>query len=369
MLWRFFLCSRGIRPFLACLVESQRANAEEIGTLLAVGLVLKALIVPLITQYADKRGDRKSVVLVLLLAGLSIFSLFQFTDAFWTIVVVLLLYSSAWSSVMPLGEGLALVEAKKHGLDYGRIRLWGSASFILGSVGGGWLLTGRSEDIIYWVVLGCIGSTVLMGLFLPREQTKTKQKEKSPLRELLTDPPFMICVTAATLIQASHMVYYAFSTLYWREVGHSEAVIGLLWGEGVMAEIILFAFGAAFVRRMGPARLLMIAGIAGLARWSLLASFTSLEVLIVAQLLHAFTFGITHLAFIDYVMHRIPERSSATAIGVYTATAFGIGSGVSMFAAGYLFENLGGNAFWVMAAVSGMGLLSALALKIINKSN
>ncbi len=347
-------------PFWPVWLRAKGLSATDIGALITIGLVLKVILVPLITQLADRRGDRKGMVLLFLVTGLSIFSLFHFTQGFWSIVAISLLYSAAWSGVMPLGEGLAVVEAKKHGLHYGRLRLWGSASFILGSVGGGWLLTGRSEDIIYWLMLGCLGATVAVGCLLPNESPKPETKEKTPLIDLLKNPAFMTCVAAATLIQASHTVYYAFSTLHWRGVGHTETIIGLLWGEGVLVEIALFAFGATFITRMGPGKLLMIAGLAGVVRWGALASTTSVEFLIPIQLLHALTFGITHLAIIDYVMHRVPGNNAATAMGVYTATAFGIGSGLSMYASGYLFESLGGAAFWGMAIMSGFGFLMAL---------
>ena len=79
------------------------------------------------------------------------------------------------------------------------------------------------------------------------------------------DPAFLLFLGAAAAIQSSHAVYYAFGTLHWRGLGHSEAVIGWLWAEGVIAEILLFAFGSALGSRLSPARLLMVAGFGALS--------------------------------------------------------------------------------------------------------
>src|SRR5947207_15968701 len=41
---------------------------------------------------------------------------------------------------MPLGDSVTLAAVREEALDYGRIRVWGSVSFILASVGSGVLL-------------------------------------------------------------------------------------------------------------------------------------------------------------------------------------------------------------------------------------
>ena len=47
---------------------------------------------------------------------------------------------------------------------------------------------------------------------------------------------------AVGLIQGSHAAYYVYSTIYWTSIGISVSQTSLLWGIGVLAEIVLFFF-------------------------------------------------------------------------------------------------------------------------------
>ena len=90
------------------------------------------------------------------------------------------------------------------------------------------------------------------------------------IRRLLSDPRFWLLVVSASALQASHQLYYGFGTLYWRGLGFSDSVIGVLWAEGVVAEIALFWYGAPLVARLGPLGLLALGGVGGIVRWSLM---------------------------------------------------------------------------------------------------
>src|SRR3546814_8893414 len=87
-------------------------------------------------------------------------------------------------------------------------------------------------------------------------------------------------------------------------------MIGLLWAEGVIAEVLLFACGAKVVQRLGPARMLLLGALAGVVRWTLLAASTDLAVLFAAQALHAFTFGAAHLGAIAFIARAAPAGRS-----------------------------------------------------------
>jgi PPP family 3-phenylpropionic acid transporter len=172
-------------------------------------------------------------------------------------------------------------------------------------------------------------------------------------------PEFLTFVAAAGLIQASHAVYYGFATLHWRAAGHGELVIGLLWAEGVIAEIALFACAASLLRWFDPIRLLSLAGALTVARWALLGVSTELAVLVPAQARHAASFGAVHLAAMHYLRDRTPPELHASAQGFYAALGTALPFGLLTPLAGWLYGVAGGGAFWPMAALALVG--SALA--------
>ena len=167
-------------------------------------------------------------------------------------------------------------------------------------------------------------------------------------------------ITAAALIQASHSVYCGFGTLNWKAQGYSETVIGFLWAEGVIAEIILFAFGAHLVRRLGPAKLILLGGVAGAVRWSVTGTAGGLGVLIIMQALHAFTFAATHLGAIYFISRRVPQAVSASAQSLYSAVVMGLALGLAMLASGNLYSLYGAGAYQAMAVMAALGSIVAV---------
>ena len=67
----------------------------------------------------------------------------------------------------------------------------------------------------------------------------SKRARCAALAGFAGDRRFWVFVISAALLQASHQLYYGFGTLYWRGLGFSDTVIGGLWAEGVVAEILL----------------------------------------------------------------------------------------------------------------------------------
>ena len=302
--------------------------------------------------------------------ALAIFSAFFFTEGFWAILAVLVLVNFFHPSLIPLTESQTLAAAGAGRLDYGRVRLWGSISFLLGPLGGGWLLSGRAPDLILPAILATLALSVLAASLLPGARPGARPVARSGaqpgslrgLWALLLERRFLLFLAVSTAFAASHAVYYGFSALHWRAAGHSETTIGWLWAEGVIAEILLFAFGAPLVRRLGPAGLFLVAAGGGLVRWSLLGVSSDLPVLLGVQWLHAATFGAAHLGAMHFMVRHAPEGLQASAQALYSAVPGGLGIGFAILLSGWLYETLGGGAFHVMAALSVLGGLLTLAL-------
>ncbi|MCH7831839.1 MAG: MFS transporter [Proteobacteria bacterium] len=356
-------------PFWPVWLAAKGLEATEIGALIAAGVGVKVVFNPLIAHIADRRGQRRPIMLALALAGLAAFSLFGVTDGFWALLLVTVMFFAVWSPIMPLGESLTMLSRRRDSttpggkeLDYGRIRLWGSLSFMATAVGAGYVLAGRDPDIIYWAILSGLAVTVAVIWALPSTKVPARTGKRLAALEILRDRPFCLFITAAALIQASHAVYYGFGTLNWKAQGYSENVIGWLWAEGVAAEIILFAFGARLIRRFGPVRLIALGGLAGALRWSVTGAADGLLVLIAMQALHGFTFGATHLGAIYFIARRMPQALSASAQSLYSAVVMGLALGAASLAAGKLYALYGSGAYQAMALLAAAGGGAALML-------
>lgn len=349
-------------PFWPVWLTSRGLSAVDIGIIFACTSAARVLTVPLVAQIADRRGDRKPLIVTFATLSALLYLLYPVSTNFYILLTVSILASTTWFAGQPLGESLTVIAAKRDGFEYGRVRLWGSITFIIVAISAGRLLEGRDAEVIYLIGLLAVILMVAATLTLPNPQVEVSTSSAFPLFEVVRRPSFLLFLAAAGCVQSSHGVYYAFSTLHWRSVGLDDTVIGLLWAEGVIAEIVLFAFAATVLRRLGPERLIMLGGLAGLIRWTVLANTDWLPMLIAVQVLHAFTFGAAHLGAIHFIARAISPQLSATAQSVYAAAVTGVASGGSMFVSGLLYASVGGHAYYAMAALGATGAICAAAL-------
>jgi len=359
----FFLVIGVLLPFWPLWLSARGLDAAEIGLVLAAGMWIKVFINPFTSAIADRLGERKRVIAVLSVLAFLNFALFSLADGFWPVLLVSVLFFGAWAPMIPLGESLTMLTADRQPLDYGRVRLWGSLTFIIAAGGAGKLLAGKSPDLVFWLALGAVATAMIFCFLLPDIRAPKAPAKRLLILDVLRDKSFLIFLCAAGLIQTGHGVYYAFGTLHWQAAGYSETVIGALWAEGVVAEIVLFAVSGWVIHRFGPARLLILAGAAAVLRWGVTGLTTALPALILVQVLHAFTFGASHLAAIHYVARRVPSALSATAMALYSSAVMGIGMGASLWFSGWLYTGIGGQAYLAMAVMGAAGVGFALWLR------
>ena len=349
-------------PFWPVWLSAKGLGADEIGLMLALGTWVKVFSNPAIAQVADRSGRPRAVLAGCAILSLLTFSTFFAAEGFWPILAILVLVNIFHPALIPLTETQTMAAATAGAMDYGRVRLWGSLTFILATVGAGWLLTGRDPNLILPIILGTLALTVVAALLFPGAAGTAAAAAPHGFWRLFTNRRLMLFFGAASLLGASHAVYYGFSALHWRAAGLSAAAVGWLWAIGVIAEVILFAFSARLTGRLGPFGLMAAAAAAGVLRWSVLGGSTSLAALVPAQLLHAATFGAAHLGAMHFLARNAPPGLAASAQALYSAVAGGLAIGLAMLASGWLYAHLGGGAFFVMAGLSGLGGVLTLAL-------
>ena len=350
-------------PFWPVWLRDRGMGPAEIGLLLSAASWVRALSNPLIAQAADRRGDRRGMIVGLSFAALAAYAAFAPAQGFWALLAVTLVATSLFSAMLPLTDTITMQKVRASGIDYGRVRLWGSLSFIAAAVGGGLVLTGRPDEVVLWLVLGALALTAACALAMPREETvAANPSTRAPLRQVLGDRRYLAFLLCGSLLQASHAAYYGFATLHWRAAGIGDGMIGALWAEGVVAEIALFSVSGAVVARLGPARLFMLGAVAGAVRWTTLGLTTDVATLAAVQALHGLTFGAVHLGAMHFIANRVPPAFAATAQSLYSSTAMGVAMGLSMMAAGALYATVAGAAFYAMAGLSLAGGLVAVGL-------
>ncbi|QFH70393.1 3-phenylpropionate MFS transporter [Atlantibacter subterraneus] len=348
-------------PFWSVWLKGIGLAPETIGLLLGAGLIARflgsLLLAPRVTDPSR---------LVFALRVLALLTLI-FAVAFWLgtttawLLIVMVGFNLFFSPLVPLTDALAGTWQKQITLDYGKVRVWGSLAFVIGSA-----LTGKLISIFDYqaiLVMLSIGvASMLLGMMLrpsvmPQGQARQNESAGWPAwRKLVLESwRFLACVS---LLQGAHAAYYGFSAIYWQEAGYSASVVGYLWSLGVVAEIVVFTLSNKLFRRWSARDLLLLSALSGIVRWSLMAWTTDLPWLILAQILHCGSFTVCHLAAMRYISAR--QGSEVIRLqAVYSAVAMGGSIAIMTMFAGFLFQHLQGGMFWVMALLA----VPAIALR------
>jgi PPP family 3-phenylpropionic acid transporter len=165
-------------------------------------------------------------------------------------------------AVMPLIDAYALKGLSQRARPIGPVRLWGSVALHRGEPDrrrAAWL---SSRTDLIWLIFA--GTAALRRHARTRSASARREARRTrAAHSHLRQPAFLAIAAAGSLIQASHAVYYGFSTLDWSAKGFGGVTIGMLWALGVAAEIVLFALAPRLPPAIGPVTLILIGAAGG----------------------------------------------------------------------------------------------------------
>jgi PPP family 3-phenylpropionic acid transporter len=355
-------------PYLPVWLDWRGLDAHEIAIITAAPLFLRVLVTPALAVIADQRRNHRAMIQGLCWLALALALVLSQMQGFWLILAVAVPFSMAISTIMPLTETIAITGVRMAGLDYGRMRLWGSVTFVLaGVIGGAAMDRFGPTSIAVCFILGT-SLMVLAANVLPRPIVMGEGagvKRRLSLGEAATlfkSPLFLVFLLAAGAVHGSHGLFYTFGVLHWNSLGIPPGWIGPLWGIAIPGEVLLFAYSAAVVRRLGPIQLLIIGATGAVVRWSAMSFDPPLALLFPIQLLHGLTYGAAHLGAMHFISRAVPDHAAGTAQALYATFATGLVIGCVTLASGYIYEVAAGRAYLFVAALALVGLFAALVV-------
>src|SRR5512141_1055904 len=267
-------------PFFPVWLKAVGIDASWIGIITAVPSVTRFTILPFVTGLAERRGSLRGAMIVTACATALGFSLVGTQHQPLLVFLAYAATACVWTPMVPLTDAYALRGVARYGLDYGPLRLWGSAAFVVGALLCGLLVDVIAARHLIWVIAAAAGLGAVVSLGLrPLDHPGTVPAARHGASALRREPGFLAIIVAAALIQGSHAAYYTFASITWQGAGLGGLTIAGLWVLGVLAEIVVFALSPRFT--LHPSALVVIGGLAGVARWLITAQEPSVAVLAV----------------------------------------------------------------------------------------
>jgi PPP family 3-phenylpropionic acid transporter len=342
-------------PFFPVWLKAIGIDASWIGIITAVPAVTRFTILPVVTGSSERRQSLRAVMIVTAFATALGFAIVGTQHQPLLVFLAFAVTACVWTPMVPLTDGYALRGVARYGLDYGPLRLWGSAAFIAGALACGLLVDWIAARHLIWVIAGVagLGAIASLGLRpLDRPNTAPALAGSGALPHepgLLRKPGFLAIILASALIQGSHAAYYSFASITWQASGFGGLTIAGLWALGVLAEIVIFALSPRFT--WPPAVLVIIGALAAVARWLITAQEPSAAVLAGVQLAHGLTFGLTQLGTMGLLVRHVPGHVMVRGQG-YLAACGGIVASSASILSGAVYARHGQGVYYVMAAMA-----------------
>ncbi|PPD28866.1 MAG: MFS transporter [Hyphomicrobium sp.] len=357
-------------PYLPVWLDWRGITPSEIGVITSAPFFVRLVVTPAVALYADQWNAHRGFIIALAWSATAAGVMLAVAPGFWPVLLSAVVFALAITSIMPLTETIAVGGVRAGGLDYGRMRLWGSLAFVAATFLGGAVIERAGAGAGVWMMVAAAVLTVVAAHALPLPasggggpQGSKRWPDTAVAKRLMRSSVFLAFLVAVGAIQGAHATFYTFGALHWQSQGIAPAMVGALWTIGVVAEIALFAYSRWVMQRIWATTLLILGAVSAVVRWSIMAWDPPLSLLFPLQVLHGATYGATHLGAIHFINRAIPENATGTAQAIYATVAAGIAMGLATLIAGALFARSGALAYVAMAALAFLGLLASLYVR------
>ncbi len=338
-------------PYWGLYLQSEQFSAADIGILMSLFQISRIFAPNLWGWLADHTQKRVKWIKLTALLGLLGFVAVFWAHGFWALFFVMAALSLFTSSTLPLSESLVLAHLATTNGHYSKIRMWGSLGFIVASVVLGFFIDSYGISTLLWFLLAV--QIILFGLSfrLPEAHVAPHAHDHFSIWAIIKQPVVLALLFGCALMVTAHSVLYNFYSIYLENHGYSKSIIGLLWALGVVCEIVVFMLMPKIMVRFTLKSIMLISLALAVLRFSLIGLVPeNLYLLLLAQSLHAFTFGSFHAASIEVITQFFNGRHQAKGQAIYNSVAYGIGGTIGGLAGGFALQYFGGQYTFMLAA-------------------
>jgi PPP family 3-phenylpropionic acid transporter len=261
---------------------------------------------------------------------------------------------------------IADVSALERPQHIGSLRLWGSMGFLLAALAFGFLFhQPRSVAFPLSISLSLVAAFAVARRLPQRAGKLTAEQFEKQTRFLTREHAIMFAVWV--LWSASHVAYDTCISLHVHDLGGGSGDVSLAWGIGTLSEVVMMGICGLLLPKAPCATWTLIGLLITTLRWLLLAHVGTLLQLLLLQPLHAVSFALLWMTWLDYVKQYAPAHVLGRAQGVFS-TAVSLGAAAGIFVWGPLYASLGARTVFRFAAyVSGAASLLSL-LPVLSRS-
>jgi PPP family 3-phenylpropionic acid transporter len=339
-------------PYASLYFADRGLSAAQIGVLMSMMQVMRIFGPNLWGWVADHTRRRVMVLRVTSAASALVFCGMFWGEAFVFFFGLMLALNLFTSAQGPLSEALMLSSMRGDLTHYGRLRLWGSVGFIVAVIAAGQLLDWQGIRLMPWLALVLLVMVAAVAVNMREEVAIPRSQDTPSVRQLLKQREVIAFFASTFLMIAAHASLYVYYSLYLSQIGYSKTVIGLMWSLGVVAEILFFYFQAPLFRRFGVPTLMLTSLVIGVVRFLMIGfGAESIVMLLIAQVLHAATFGVHHSASVATLQRWFAGPLQARGQALFISVSYGLGGSLGGLLLSACWDTFGARLVYMIAAL------------------
>lgn len=356
-------------PYLGLYFKEAGLTATEMGVLMTVSPVLLFVSQPLFGPLTDKAGHRGRMLAALLMVVAGAAQLLFFGTNFWSLLLMVALWSFFAGVLVPIADSIALGEVVRTGVAYPRLRLWGSIGFLLVSVGTGWLY--RQVELRWMFPM--YGVLMMVAWYfarrLPAEGVSAPRSVWPALKALLRSRMLLAFLVISALTWMTQSAHQAFFSVHLAAIGGTSGTVGWAWGLAALMEVPVWWVLGSVTKKTGPLPILTVASLVYALRWFLFSVVTDPNVVLGLQVLQGFSFALFMPTAVMLVGDLVPPEVRTSGQALLVLFNGGFATIIATLGAGRIVDAGGTAALYrtssYLALAGGIGfLLLMVALRL-----
>jgi PPP family 3-phenylpropionic acid transporter len=349
-------------PFLALFYQQQGLSGTQIGLLSTFAGLAALIAAPIWGRLSDAAVRPRRLLQFELFASACLMLLLSQQVSFGAIVLIVVLDALLNAGSSPNSDALALTVLSKVRSGFGSVRLFASLGWAVTAFVSGWL-SERFGLIVAFVgyAAGYITGSGSVGLIKLPPKTVAKTLHDQPRRSLrqsirvvLSDARLRKLALALGIFLFMMYGLRSFESLYLKQLGAGEAIVGLMSTIGATIELPGMLWADRLVKRFGAIRLLRYSFLLEVARLSLVLLIPTVPTLIVARVIGGFSFSWYVIGVFTFIGEFAPENQLTTTLALFNVT---LASFIRMIAApisGFIFDQVGGYYLYALGAIGSL---------------
>jgi PPP family 3-phenylpropionic acid transporter len=369
-----FFAVGALFPYLAVFYRSAGLSLEDVGLVVGLTGVIAVIAAPVWGAVVDRIRDVRGPLLVAGLWGAAAGAwLAASRDPVMIVVAaVALTAGTAGMGAMVDSRTMEMIGANRD--RYGRARAWGSLAFVGGALVVGFLVERTGPSGLFLVYAPTIAATGLAAWLLLGRLGGTRRRSVSfgfgrDLGGLIRDPGLLLLFIGSVMVWSAVAAVTTFISIQLADLGSGTAVIGFVFTPSALVEIPLMLAFPLMARRVGGEGLLVIGALAFAARaagWSLA---TEPWMYVAISPLGGVAYALFYVGTVTYVSKSVPPSVQATAQGIFSGTAFSMGTILGSALGGQIAAAITiSGLFAVSAAATVVGALVVLRATSLRKT-